>query len=510
MLDHVSSEHTLSVGQSPEEPVSIADKILKHALVFSKEVSYKRTEKIIISGTESLALYYVIEGAVEVSHSTSGTKIVVALIGAGNFFGEIGFFDGTSRIRDIRATKKTRIAIFDQQGMARLQQEAPTVHSEFMTFLTRSICLKFRRVLEEREPMTGYAASLSTGGRSYDVSKPLPDFFFKSATWQDVNRIVDDFKSKLFNVSFKLQKDPREEIPEDLKQQCITVLNGFYEQLLAFKGKDREQSEEDLGWGYIFKEIYPYFMRSPLSERIYFKPKGYAGDFLMMEQIYRNVPEGDGKLGVLVDGWCLDSVGARAIRGRRRLLREQLAVLSRQKKSQCRTIKIMNLACGSNRELFDFIKDCDYSEQIEALCMDIDSDALAFTDQQVNVFSHQATIRLMSENLVKWALGKVIHDIGDQDIIYSSGLTDYLDTRLFIALVSRCHEHLKPGGKLIVGNFAPNPDRTFMDHILQWRLIYRNEEELRELFRASPFRHNVRIISEEQGVNLFAVATKDG
>ena len=38
---------------------------------------------------------------------------------------------------------------------------------------------------------------------------------------------------------------------------------------------------EEVMWGYVFKEIFPYFMRSRFAERAYFKPKGYAGDFLM-------------------------------------------------------------------------------------------------------------------------------------------------------------------------------------------------------------------------------------
>jgi hypothetical protein len=112
----------------------------------------------------------------------------------------------------------------------------------------------------------------------------------------------------------------------------------------------------------------------------------------------------------------------------------------------------MNLACGPNRELFDFLAECGYSERIEALCVDIDSDALRHTNQHVNIFPHRAAIRLMSENVIKWAIGRVRHHIEPQDIIYSSGLCDYLDPRLFRALITRCHEHLKPGGTLLLGN----------------------------------------------------------
>jgi hypothetical protein len=94
--------------------------------------------------------------------------------------------------------------------------------------------------------------------------------------------------------------------------------------------------------------------------------------------------------------------------------------------------------------------------------------------------------------------------------IYSSGLCDYLDSRLVKALIKRAYEHLKPGGVLILGNFSPvNPDRPIMDHLLYWRLIHRDPEQLRDLFDDTPFgRQVVEIIAETQGVNLFALARR--
>ena len=168
----------------------------------------------------------------------------------------------------------------------------------------------------------------------------------------------------------------------------------------------------------------------------------------------------------------------------------------------------MNLACGPNRELFDFLDECEYSERIEALCVDIDSEALQYTNQYVNIFPHRASIRLMSENVIKWSLGRVKHHIEPQDIIYSSGLCDYLDPRLFRALITQCYNHLKPGGTLMLGNFTFYPDSLFLDKLLKWELIYRSEEEMKELFAPTPFGDQVRIIAEKEHVNLFALATK--
>ena len=60
-----------------------------------------------------------------------------------------------------------------------------------------------------------------------------------------------------------------------------------------------------------------------------------------------------------------------------------------------------------------------------------------------------------------------------------------------------------------MGNFAPtNPDRLFMDHLLYWRLIYRDEAELKAVFNESAFGGALEIVAEEEGINLFVVAQR--
>lgn len=486
-------------------------RIIEAVLPFSKAVRYRRNDTVMMKGDQSLYLYYVEEGAVEVSYTLRGTRIVVALIGAGDFFGEIGFFDKSSRVRDIQANEPTVVRFFDEGSFQRIQWENPTLYGDFLTLLTRNICAKFRRILSDREPLKAYAASLSTGGRSFDQSEPLPDHFFDTPEWHFLNGMIEDFKARFYDISFGLQKDSSESIPEPLRQQGYDLLTRFNDHLMDVRERFDKPRLLERAWGYVFKEIFPYFMRSRFAERAYFKPKGYAGDFLMMERIYSNRPEGDGKLGVLVDGWCLETAAARAVRGRRKLLKELLRTLCDQRQPRQDSIRIMNLACGSNRELFDFLAHCDYSQRIEATCVDADSHALEYTASRVDVFPHGASIRLMNDNVIRWSLGRIRHQYGLQDIIYSAGLTDYLDDRLFKTLARNCYEYLKPGGVLIIGNFGrSNPNRVFMDHVLHWRLIHRSEKELRDLFFDTPFENDIEIISEEQDLNLFAIAGKKG
>jgi extracellular factor (EF) 3-hydroxypalmitic acid methyl ester biosynthesis protein len=482
--------------------------ILARVVPFSQERSCHKNDVIPMQESETPQFFYVEQGSVEVSYTQQQTKIVVAIIAEGNFFGETGFFDGVSRVRNARARCDSTIRIFDPDAMGEIQIKDPLLYGNFVTLLTRSICGKFRRVLEESQPMGEYAASLAAGGQKFDVAKPLPDQFFQTGSWHMANRLAKEFKARLFDLSSKVQHITPKNDETAAQQDCMAIMDDLNAHLQAFNPPATDK-EAEYAWGYLFKEFFPYVMRSRMAERAYIKPKGYAGDFMMMEMIYADQPSGDGILGKLLDRWFLRSTAAEAVRGRRQLLADQLSRWAAERIRESTPVRIMNLACGPNRELFDFLVDCEYTEAIEALCIDIDADALQYTDQHVNRFSHQATIHLMRENLVKWAMGRIRHGFEAQDIIYSAGLMDYLHDNLFVKMIDRCHGQLKPGGVLILGNFGlENQNRNLMDHLLHWSLIYRSEDVLRELFSRSRFGDDIQIISEKQGVNLFAVAVK--
>lgn len=483
--------------------------LIEAVLPFAENLTCQRGQALIDTGEKADCFYYVEQGSFEVSYTSRKTPIVVALIGPGSIFGEIGFFDRMTRTRNIVAVEDAHISAFDQRAMDAIRSYDPEIYASYMEFLLRSVCARFRQILSDRGPLSAYAASLSTGKEQFKGLQPLPADLLGSVGWQQVNRKIEDFKAAMFDLSYRLQKDESEEILTDFMSEGMELLDNFNHQLRVYE--DGIQPDYvGLMWGYVFKELFPYFMRSRLLERAYYKPKGYAGDFKMIELIYRKKPDGDGKLGRLIDEWLLNQIPPQAVRNRRWLLCNLLDRLCRERLDKGRTIKIMNLACGPCRELFDLLTQCDYSAQIDALCIDIDADALQYANQCVNTAPHQASVRFMRENVVKWSLGRARHDLGFQDIIYSSGLCDYLDRRVILKLLERCYDHLTPGGALIVGNFSTsNPDRHFMDNIMYWRLIHRDEQDMRELFAASPFGDNIQLIAEEHGVNLFAIAKKE-
>jgi len=492
-------------------PWSDHQECIAQALFYARTRSFSAGDTVVSpEDTAEQAFYFVHAGTVEVSYrGARNTKIVVALIGAGDFFGEVGFFDRGARDRTLIATDEVELAVFDQQVMDTIRADAPELFTDFLLFLTRRICTKFRRLAGEASPLAAYADSMAGRRTSkYMEAKALPSILIQTQLWHLVHERMEKISMELFNMSLALHENLDAEDRRELEDRCMAALNLLADSMPEFERLLAGTEYEETLWGYVFKEMYPYFMRSRHAERSYHKPKGYAGDFLMIEHIYGNTPKGAGRVGEVVDAFCLARPSSRAIRGRRKLLADQLAGLTAPLAAQDKRIAIMNLACGPNRELFDFLADCSYTHLIEALCVDIDSEALQYTNKHVNTFPHSASIRLMQENVIKWALGRSRQEMGPQDIIYSAGLCDYLDDRLFRRLITKCYHQLKPGGTLILGNLDYHSDSVFMDRILRWELIYRNTEQLKQLFADTPF-GGATVLSEKERINLFAVAVKE-
>ena len=250
--------------------------------------------------------------------------------------------------------------------------------------------------------------------------------------------------------------------------------------------------------------LLPHVASSAFAERMLSKPLGYAGDYLTIEQIYSNQPTGRGLLGALMDRCFLESPAACAVRNRRPLLAGESVAAARA--CSTRPARVTSMGSGPAREVSDAFSLLSDPAGLEVTLLDIDPAALRFVHDRSSREGWRPHARLRCENLVRVATGRTSLDLRPQDLIYSVGLIDYLPDGLVVRLLDRIAGLLGPGGRVVLGNFHPrNPTRAMMDHLLDWRLIHRTEEEMAALFQASRFgRAPTRVFYEPQGINLFA------
>jgi hypothetical protein len=88
--------------------------------------------------------------------------------------------------------------------------------------------------------------------------------------------------------------------------------------------------------------------------------------------------------------------------------------------------------------------------------------------------------------------------------VWSAGLFDYLEDRLFVRLLARLAGAVRPGGELVVGNFAAsNPSRAYVE-LFGWSLHHRSAEELLVMAgQAGLAGSRLQVRNKPTGVNLF-------
>lgn len=109
-----------------------------------------------------------------------------------------------------------------------------------------------------------------------------------------------------------------------------------------------------------------------------------------------------------------------------------------------------------------------------------------------------------------WRLACTALPVEDQDLVYTIGVIDYFSDDLVVKLLNAVHGMLRPGGRVIVGNFHPrNPFKAFMDRVLEWELTHRTERDLDRLLCRSRFcRPSGAILYEPQRINILAECVK--
>lgn len=331
-----------------------------------------------------------------------------------------------------------------------------------------------------------------------------------SALWDSLIDPLAEYKSIVAAADRLAIKDS--EIPADLAADVSDATQRWETILDDVIGDDSDApADEKAGVGArIQAELLPYILLTRNAERWYAKPRGYAGDFLSIAWIYDDLVGGVGRIGPAIDRGFLLTSACRAVANRRGLLSEEIGrtVSAAAPRSPAR---ITSLACGPAQELLDVFAGLDDPGSVAATLIDIDDQALDHVRARIAGTSIESRCTLLRENLVYAATGRRELPVLDQDLVYSIGLIDYFPDRFVIALMNLAHRMLRPGGRLILGNFHPkNRSKALMDHVLVWPLVHRDEADLHRLYAASAFgRGATEIRFEEQRINLFATCIKE-
>lgn len=220
--------------------------------------------------------------------------------------------------------------------------------------------------------------------------------------------------------------------------------------------------------------LHALVQQDPYTHRAATKPRGYAGDAVMMDFIYTGTPpEGTSALGCSVFSATTRVSMGLSVLYRRQLLKSLIddTVVTRE------AGRILSVASGHAREFEGSLVG---TPVFQGDVVVLDQDALSCAE--VARVHAGAPVKVVNEGVRELLSGPLAESLGRFDLVYSAGLYDYLPDGLARRLTTRLLQMLRPGGRLVIANFVPGGSgRGYMELFMDWTLVLRNEAAMREL-----------------------------
>jgi extracellular factor (EF) 3-hydroxypalmitic acid methyl ester biosynthesis protein len=241
------------------------------------------------------------------------------------------------------------------------------------------------------------------------------------------------------------------------------------------------------------------------------KPLGYAGDYEMMDMLYREHAEGASLFGKALNMYAAQEAGARAAVNRVDLLADRIRDLAATASGR---LRVASVGCGSAREIeVALLRWPELGPRLDVALIDQEENSIACCERKLTPLANRTGARIQ---FIRQTIGRLVvaqdlsKALGPRDFIYSAGLFDYLHDRSFAALLAALYAALVPGGQLAIGNMSVNnPSRYAMEYFTGWFLLHRTNDQLLSLGRGLvPTPGHLEVGAESLGVNLFLYARK--
>ncbi|MFZ5998109.1 MAG: hypothetical protein ACOYW7_11580 [Nitrospirota bacterium] len=220
-----------------------------------------------------------------------------------------------------------------------------------------------------------------------------------------------------------------------------------------------------------------------INMHIYKKPFGYAGDFVTMNYIYDYNSGrylGESSYAMLINNYTCTIPFSRSNIARKDFFKEKILETIKEKV----TPKILSVGSGPSREVLELLKEKKINRPLTFTCLDFEKRALEYVRDEITKIA--APKQCLSISFVEQDVfnlidnQKIMNKLGENDLIYASGLFDYLRRKTAKNLFSLLFSLLKGDGSLIVCNasMANDSHRAYIETLGEWYMIYRSEEEM--------------------------------
>jgi len=473
----------------------LPDEDIDWIMSFGEELHLPAKMVLVNENTEIDYLYFVLKGLFSVNITLYSTN-PIALLGPGKIIGELSFIDNRTTSASVIAIEASSVYSIPRKLIKKRMKDDQGFGLRLYKALCEITAGRLRATSQNLMKSMSFDTNIGPGIeiKEWSLLKEEIDKFKQAATEAD--------KRALRNNN-QITNEDMEEVQK--KHHLLTMHMNYF---LNGSSTLPEPLKYELG-GKVQSELLPLVLLTKTAERFYSKPRGYSGDYITIERLYRNKPEGHGRLGPVIDACIINEPAGKAVRNRRKFIADEIIKTVNNKNEE--KARVASIASGPASEVFDAFATLQNKNQLESTLIDFDQDALASVEKKLKDTNLKEYTNLINENILYLILGRKKIDLANQDLVYSMGLLDYLNDKIAIKLLDFIYDTLAPDGRVVLGNFHPkNSLKAYMDHVLAWRLTHRTANDMDSLFKKSKFQSTCSNISfEPEGVNLFAECRKN-
>ncbi|MGA2090105.1 MAG: class I SAM-dependent methyltransferase [Endomicrobiales bacterium] len=270
---------------------------------------------------------------------------------------------------------------------------------------------------------------------------------------------------------------------ESQKHSVFAVIDEHFRKVWNIMQKiPKEQYETHKA--YFQYKLHKYFAEhSEINRRICEKPFGYDGDFIMMSLIYdyhEGKYLGDNSFERLINNYtCNIPVSSSNIQ-RKNYIKEKISTTAQRITNP----KILSVGCGPAQELFELIKDKQITKPFEITLLDFERKAIEYIEDELKKHSIKGLpikLNMVRANIIDILKSKN-SKYGNEsyDLIYVSGVFDYLGERACHKILAGLYKKLNKKGNLLACNISLKNDyhRAYYEIFGGWEMNHRSEDEV--------------------------------
>ncbi len=299
-----------------------------------------------------------------------------------------------------------------------------------------------------------------------------------------------------------------EVISSNFEGEFVTQLKKYSKQLDTLFMPITDKELRKIHVNFFRKEVASFYTSNPFIGRALRKPQGYAGDYEMMNQIYRGNFEGRTFFEMLMHRYGINESSSLSVKYRQGYFCTKLIDLANDRNS----VTIASMASGPAREIVEFLSKVDPEQSAKYRIFLVDQDLDALLNAKRNCFEQILKRNLKCEvnflpisvkDIIEQTTASNILKSVEFDFVYTAGLYDYLTQPVAQMLTQNLLNLVRAGGDMIIGNFHPsNPTKTISELVADWKLIHRNDEEMKNLLAFSNF-SGFNLHKDPEGIDLF-------